>query len=193
MNIETIWQFFQQYFSYDSYVTLGYFFLCFFIFLLNFITKDQVTKFLKIRRGSIFNPMNYVRLFTSGLCHTNFQHFKNNFVFILLLGPILEERYGSIVLLEMILITTVASSVFHLFFYESSAIGASDVVYMMVVLCGITCAPDHLIPVTFVFLCLFFVLSEVIGMFFHKKKDNTGYDGHVIGAICGFLFGYVFF
>ena len=131
MNLEKALSFINQYFSFQSYVIIGYFFLCFIIFIFNKISKDKVTSLLKIRRGHLLNPMNYIRLFTSGLCHSDFQHFRNNFIFILLLGPIIENKVGSLVMLEMILITTLVSSLFHLIFYDSSAIGASDVVYMM--------------------------------------------------------------
>lgn len=193
MNIESIIHFFQTTFSYHSMVTISYFLICFIVFVLNVLFKDKVTRFLKIRRGSIFNPMNYIRLVTSGFCHADFQHFRNNFIFILLLGPILEEKYGSLLFLEMILITTVASSIFHLLFYDSSAIGSSDLVYMMVVLCGIVCSFDGKIPITFVLLFLFFVFEEIVKMFFHKKNDQVGHDGHVIGAICGIVFGYFWF
>ncbi|MBR1748526.1 MAG: rhomboid family intramembrane serine protease [Bacilli bacterium] len=193
MTIEGVIEFFKSTFSYHSIVTIGYFFVCFGVFILNVVFKNKITKLFQIRRGSFLNPMNYIRLVTSGVCHADFQHFRNNFIFILLLGPILEERFGSLVFLEMILITTVASSLFHLLFYESSAIGASDVVYMMVVLCGIICSFDGRIPITFVLLFLFFVFEEIVKMFFHKKNDSVGHDGHVIGAICGIVFGYHLF
>ena len=193
MNIESILHFFQTTFSYHYIVTIGYFLICFLIFILNALFKNKVTSFLKIRRGSIFNPMNFIRLVTSGFCHTDFTHFRNNFVFILLLGPILEEKFGSLVFLEMLFITTVVSSLFHLLFYDSSAIGASDNVYMMVSLCGICCATDEKIPITFVLLFLFFVLGEIILMFFYIIWDSVGHDGHVVGALCGIVFGYFLF
>lgn len=193
MDVESVVSFGQKYFSFHSYVIIGYFLICLSLFILNTITNNKVTSFLKIRRGSFFNPMNYLRLVTSSLCHSDFNHFKNNFIFILLLGPILEEKYGSFVLLEMLLITMVASSLFHLLFYDSSAIGSSDVVYMMVMLCAVACSFDKKIPITFVFLFLFFVLGEILLMFFHKKGDKTSHDGHVVGAILGFVFGYFIF
>lgn len=190
MNLEKALSFINQYFSFQSYVIIGYFFLCFIIFIFNKISKDKVTSLLKIRRGHLLNPMNYIRLFTSGLCHSDFQHFRNNFIFILLLGPIIENKVGSLVMLEMILITTLVSSLFHLIFYDSSAIGASDVVYMMVVYLGLTSTFDNRIPLTFVFLFLFFVLGEIVLMFFHKRGDKTGHDGHVMGAVMGIIFTY---
>ena len=69
-----------DYFSYNSIVILSYFFICLIILIINYFSKDKLNSFLVFRRGSIFNPMNYIRLVASGFCHKDFEHFRNNFV-----------------------------------------------------------------------------------------------------------------
>lgn len=181
-----------NYFSYNSVVILSYFFICLIILIVNYLLKDKLNNFLVFRRGNIFNPMNYIRIITSGFCHKDWEHFKNNFVIILLIGPLLEEKYGSINILYMILITSFVSSVFHLIFYNSVAIGASDNAYMFIVLCSIVNIGDGKIPITLLLIILFYVLDEFIMFVFHKK-DNVSHDSHIIGAFLGFVFGYFIF
>ncbi|MBR2708548.1 MAG: rhomboid family intramembrane serine protease [Bacilli bacterium] len=181
-----------DYFSYNSVVILSYFFLCLLTLILNNITHDKINNFLVFRRGSLLNPMTYIRLIASGLCHKNWTHFRNNFITILLIGPILEEKYGSINLLYMLLITTFASSLVHLFIYDGGAIGASDNVYMLIVLCSIVNIVDGKIPITLILIILFYIVDEIIKQFSHKN-DNISHDSHLVGAICGFIFGYFVF
>ena len=179
-------------FSYNSIVILSYFVICLIVLILNTILKGKINNFLALRKGSLLNPMTYIRLFTTGLCHNNWTHFRNNFITILLIGPLLEEKYGSIPILEMLLITTAASSLIHLFIYESSAIGASDNVYMLIVLCSVVNVTEGKIPVTLILIFLFYVADEIIKQF-SNKKDNISHDSHIVGAICGFIFGYFIF
>lgn len=181
-----------NYFSYNSVVVLSYFFICLIMLILNAITNDKINKFLVFRNGSIFNPMSYIRLIASGFCHTSYDHFKNNFIIILLIGPMLEEKYGSLNLLYMFLITTFVSSLFHLLFYNSGAVGASDNVYMLIVLCSIVNISDGKIPITLILIILFYIVEEVVKQLTHKK-DDISHDSHIVGAICGFLYGFFFF
>lgn len=181
-----------NYFSYNSVVILSYFFICLFVLILNTISRDKVNRFLVSRRGSLLNPMTYIRLLSSGLCHKDWTHFRNNFITILLIGPMLEEKYGSINLLYMLIITTVVSSLVHLFLYDGGAIGASDNVYMLIVLCSIVNITNGKIPITLVLIFLFYVADEIIKQI-SGKNDNISHDSHIVGAICGFIFGYFIF
>ncbi len=181
-----------DYFSYNSVVILSYFFVCLLVLILNTITRDRINNFLVFRRGSLLNPMTYIRLVASGLCHKDWSHFRNNFITILLIGPLLEEKYGSVNLIYMLLITTFISSLVHLFIYDSGAIGASDNVYMLIVLCSIVNITDGKIPITLVLIVLFYIVDEVIKQF-SNKKDNISHDSHLVGAVCGFIYGYFIF
>ena len=95
-----------NYLKYNSYVILTYFFLSLIVLILKNITNRKTNKLFTSGRDSILNPLTYIRMFTHILGHTNYNHFKNNFLYILLIGPMIEEKYGSINLLIMILITS---------------------------------------------------------------------------------------
>jgi len=182
---------FFSYFSYNSIVIISYFLVCLLFLVLNIISKDRLNNFLACRRGGVLNPLFYIRILLSGFCHKDWNHFKNNFLMILLIGPILEEKYGSMNLLYMFLITSVVTGIIHIIFSKTGTIGASDNVFMLVVLCSIVNLTSGKIPITLILILLFYVVEEVFNLF--KRKDGISHDSHIVGAICGFIFGYVIF
>ena len=58
---------------------------------------------------SFLDPLTYIRIFTHVLGHASWAHLLSNFTFILLLGPMLEEKYGSKKLLLMMIVTALAT------------------------------------------------------------------------------------
>lgn len=183
---------FTNYFSYNSVVILSFFFICLIVLILNYLLKNKVNEFFACRRGSIINPMTYIRMITCEFCHDGWSHFRNNFITILLIGPMLEEKYGSIHLLEMILITTLVTSIIHIIISKKASVGASDSVFMMITLASIVNISSGKIPITLILIFLFYVVDEIIKSLSHKK-DNISHDAHIVGAILGIVFGYFIF
>ena len=183
---------FTNYFSYNSVVILSFFFICLIVLILNHIFNNKINETFACQRGSIFNPMTYIRMVTCEFCHDGWSHFRNNFITILLIGPMLEEKYGSISLLEMILITTVVTSIIHLIISKKAAIGASDSVFMMITLASIVNISSGKIPITLILIFMFYVTDEVIKQV-KNKKDGISHDSHIVGAILGIVFGYFIF
>ena len=92
-------------FDYNSPVIISYLLLSIIAWLLNTITKGSTNKLLfSSYRSSPLNPFTYIRLFTHSIGHQDFDHLISNFLYILLVGPMIEEKYGSINLLIMLLI-----------------------------------------------------------------------------------------
>ena len=92
MNLEDV----TKYFSYNSVVILSFFFICLVLLIIDYLSRHRLSNFLALRRGSIFNPMTYIRMISNSLVSRDWNHFRSNFLYILLLGPMLEEKYGSI-------------------------------------------------------------------------------------------------
>ena len=187
-NMTTI----NKYFSYNSKVVLSFFFICLVLLIIDYLTIHKLSKFLALKRGSIFNPMTYLRMITNSFVSKDWNHFRSNFIYILLLGPMLEEKYGSIALLKMMLITSVASSIIVLIFSKKGALGASDITFMMIVLSSIVNIQGGKRPITLVLIILFYVADEVIKQILHLN-DNISHLAHLAGAICGFVFGFYIF
>lgn len=177
--------------EYNSVVILSFFFLSFIVLLLKYLTKGKSNDLLfSSYRSSLFNPLTYVRLFTHILGHCNWSHFMNNFLYILLIGPMVEEKYGSNNLIIMILITAGITGLFNLLFSNKKILGASGITFMLIVLSSLVNIESGKIPITFILICIFYVINEVLSLL---KKDNISHIGHLIGAILGFIFGFYVF
>ena len=114
----------------------------------------------------------------------------NNFLYILLIGPMVEEKYGSRNLLIMIGITSFITGMLNSIFTKKRILGASGIVFMLIILSSFVNVKEG-IPLTLILICLFYVADEIIKMII--RKDNVSHMGHLIGAICGFIFGFLIF
>ena len=180
-------------FGYNSLVILTFFFISLFSLVLKYITNGRSNKtFFSSYRSSLLNPLTYVRFITHIFGHANWNHFMNNFLYILLVGPLIEEKYGSKNLVIMIIITAVVTAILNSILSKNKMIlGASGIVFMLIVLSSFVNISEGQIPITFILVCIFYIANEIIqGVF---KKDDISHIGHLIGAICGFIFGYYIF
>lgn len=179
-------------FDYNSKVILTYLFISLGAWFLNFITRGASNKLLFSNyRSSWWNPLTYVRLFTHCIGHKDWDHFVSNFLYILLIGPMIEEKYGSINLILMFLITSLVIALYNLIFDNNIILGASGNVYMLIVLSSFSNISEGKIPLTVILICIFYVIGEVKGSLL-ERKSKIYHDGHLIGAICGLLFGIFF-
>ena len=143
-------------------------------------------------RGS-FSPLsfrNWVTLFTHVLGHANWPHLFSNFAFILLIGPILEEIYGSISLFIMIGITALITGALNVIFFPSGLLGASGVVFMMILLASFTNFNKGEIPLTFILVLILYLGRELFNAFGNNSESNVSQFAHIVGGFIGSLFGF---
>ncbi|MBR3210899.1 MAG: rhomboid family intramembrane serine protease [Bacilli bacterium] len=178
-------------FDYNSKVILTYLFICLGAWFLNVITRGKTNKlFFENYRSSPLNPLTYIRLFTHAIGHQDLDHLIRNFLYILLVGPMIEEKYGSTNLIIMFLITSLVIALFNIIFTKYTVLGASGNVYMLIVLSSFTNISEGKIPLTVIMILIFYILGEIKGSLLDKSK--VYHDGHLIGALCGLLFGIYF-
>lgn len=134
------------------------------------------------------NPVDYFRLFSHILGHANWQHLIGNFSFILVIGPILEEKYGGKNLLFMILITAVVTGILNNLFWDTGLLGASGIVFMMILLGSLVNLRKGTIPMTFILIVALYIGQEVYAAF--ATKDQVSQFAHILGGICGMMFGF---
>ena len=181
-----------EYFDYNSTVILSFLFISLLSLLLSKLTKGKSNKALFIsRRTSLLNPLTYIRMFTHILGHENWEHFRNNFLYILLIGPMIEEKYGSINLLIMIVITAGVTSIINMIITKNGILGASGISFMLILLSSLVNLQNGKIPLTLILIFIFYIASEILDGLF--KKDNISHFSHILGAICGFIYGFYFF
>ncbi len=133
------------------------------------------------------NPIWYFRLFSHVLGHGGWEHLVGNFTIILLVGPILEEKYGSKDLFLMILVTALVVGVLQIIFFNQALLGASGVAFMLILLASYTRTRSGGIPLTFILIVLLFLGKEFFHLF---KEDQVSQFAHIIGGILGGVFGF---
>lgn len=179
-------------FDYNSPVILTYLIVSLIACLLNYITRGRTNKLLFSNyRSSPLNPLTYIRLFTHSIGHKDWDHLIHNFLFILLIGPMIEEKYGSINLIIMFLGTSLIIALFNIIFNNYNITGASGNVYMLIVLSSFSNLTEGKIPLTLILILLFYITSEVRKSILEGNK-KVYHDGHLIGALCGIAFGFYF-
>lgn len=177
-------------FDYNSPVILTYFFICLIILMIDKLCKGKfsATFFTTYKNDSLLNPLTYFKLISHSLGHADWDHLYSNFIKILLIGPLIEEKYGSINLLIAMIITSLIIGIINKLFGKGGILGASGVAYMLILLSSFVNMENGKIPITLTLIILFFVVDEVIKLF-RRKKDGVSHLGHITGAICGVVFG----
>ena len=92
---------------YNSPVVLTFFFLSLAALVLGEVTQGWTTQHLFSVYRSPMSPLFFVRLLGHVLGHSGYAHFAGNMVLFLVIGPPLEEKYGSRSLLAGILLTEI--------------------------------------------------------------------------------------
>jgi membrane associated rhomboid family serine protease len=138
----------------------------------------------------------YVKLVTHPLGHASIDHYISNFSFILLLGPIIEASYGSLPVLLMMLATALVTGLLQVFLFPSTILlGASGVVFMMILLASFTNFKKGEIPLTFILILVVYLGREVFNAVASKvnpgSAGNISQFAHVIGGLVGSFFGFI--
>lgn len=176
--------------TFNAPVTLGLVIMCFIATLLGVISNGKVTQIVFMTyHSSLTNPMTYVRFITHIFGHSGWSHFIGNASYLLLLGPMLEEKYGSKELIEVIGITAIATGlVNYIFFWNVGLCGASGVVFAFIILASFTGFKEGEIPLTFILVAAIFIGQQVYeGIALQNDISNMA---HIVGGIVGSVIGY---
>jgi membrane associated rhomboid family serine protease len=175
---------------YNSPVILTFFFLSLAVLLLGFATGGRTTQDLFSVYRSGINPLFFVRLFGHVLGHAGWDHFTGNMVLLLVVGPPLEERYGSRTLFLGILATALISGLLQCVLFPGVALlGASGIVFMLIMLSSLAGMKSGSVPVTLILVAVLYLGKEVHSALF--VKDNVANFMHLVGGACGTVFGYL--
>ncbi len=173
---------------YNSPIVLTYALLCTVVFFGNQFMAEAFTPFISLSPYlDTGNPLHYFTMFSYILGHASIEHLMGNMTFILLLGPIIEEKYGSNNLLIMILATALFTALLNIFLFNTGLWGASGIVFMFIVLVSFTNVREGQIPLTFILVALLFVGKEVMQSI---NMDNVSQFAHILGGVCGSFFGF---
>lgn len=175
--------------SYNSPVILTFSAICLISLILGWITDFNTTRtfFICYGHGSLLNPLTYLRAFTYVFGHADFSHFAGNISMMLLIGPAVEERYGSWNLAIMMIVTALAGGVLNTAFFSTGILGASGIVFMLIILSAFGNMKKGEIPLTLILVAAIYLGKEIYTGI--AVTDNISHFGHICGGVSGLGFG----
>ncbi len=174
---------------YNAPVTLTFALLSTAVLVFDLLTGRRLTAgFFSIGPTLDFsNPLQWPRLVTHVIGHADWAHLISNFAFILLLGPSLEEKYGSAGLFFMMLLTALVTGLLNILLFSTGLLGASGIVFMMILLSSFTNIRQGDIPMTFLLVVALYLTREFAAS---VRQDGISQFAHIVGGACGGLFGF---
>lgn len=172
----------------NSPIVLIYLIVCLIIFggtnYFDYIPKEYLITDPFFKVDSL---QNYISIIGSSFGHANLDHLIGNLSFILLIGPLIEEKYGSRKFFFITISTVILLGVVSTFLFRQSIWGASGFVFMLIILSSFTNVRSKTIPLTFIITCILFVGKEIIQS---NNLSNTSIEAHLVGALIGAFIGF---
>ncbi|MBO4889423.1 MAG: rhomboid family intramembrane serine protease [Lachnospiraceae bacterium] len=178
--------------TFNAPVVLGIVGISFVATLLGYLTGGITSRVLfTTYRSALWSPMTWIRAFAHIFGHADWAHLVGNMSYLLLLGPMLEEKYGSKTLAGVVAVTAVSTSLVNYIIFPNVALcGASGVVFAFILLSSFTSFKQGEIPLTFILVAVFFIGQQIFEGIF--VRDNISNLSHIVGGIVGGLLGYGF-
>jgi membrane associated rhomboid family serine protease len=176
--------------KYNAPVVLTFTFICAVVLLLNqLLLHDLINNWFTVPgHGNFSFPRNIINLFTHVMGHADWTHLIGNFSIILLVGPMLEEHHGSEDILFMMVITALTTGLLNVVFFPTGLLGASGIVFMMILLASFTNFQKGEIPITFILVLLLYLGEQVVQAF---AQDSISQFAHIAGGFLGSVFGFL--
>ena len=175
--------------TFNSPVILSFAGISGLVLLISFLTNGWFRDtFFVCYRDSLANPLFYLRLFTHVLGHQNLAHYTGNMTMFLLIGPMLEEKYGSKNLIEIILLVAFVTGVAQvILFPHAGLLGASGIIFAFMILASVTGSKSGEIPLTMIIVMFIYLGQELYNGI--VVNDNISQLTHILGGLTGALFG----
>jgi len=174
----------------NSPVILWFTIIALILLIIDIVTPFSMVMLFGVRRTGFIDPMQYVRLFTHVAVHSGVSHYVGNFMMILAIGPMVEEKYGSDRLVLIIVITALVTGLLKVVFFPGVVlVGASGIVFMLILMASFTNIRQGKLPITVLLVAILYIGNEImLGLF---TADNVSRISHIIGGLCGAVFGLV--
>ena len=177
--------------SYNAPAVLTFVLICLIATVLNHLTGGNSNRLVfSTYHSSLLSPLTWLRFFTHVFGHISWEHFMGNAIYLLLLGPMLEEKYGSSLMLFVIGATAAVTGVVNYIFFPYVALcGASGVCFAFILLVSFTSFREGEVPLTFILIAVIFIGQQVLeGLL---VQDNISNLSHIIGGVIGAGIGYL--
>ncbi len=175
---------------FNAPVILSFALLSLLALVLGNLTNGATTyRYFSVYRSSLSDPLTYIRFFGHVLGHAGYDHYMGNMLLLLLVGPGIEEKYGHRTTALCIAVTALVTGLVQFIFFPATALlGASGIVFMMIVLSSFTEMGKEGIPITLILVVVFYLGGELMDGL--SALDNVSQLTHIVGGICGLVFGF---
>ena len=175
---------------FNAPVILSFALLSLLALVLGNLTNGATTyRYFSVYRSSLSDPLTYIRFFGHVLGHAGYDHYMGNMLLLLLVGPGIEEKYGHWTTALCIAVTALVTGLVQFIFFPATALlGASGIVFMMIVLSSFTEMGKEGIPITLILVVVFYLGGELMDGL--TALDNVSQLTHIVGGICGLVFGF---
>ena len=177
-------------FQYNAPVIVSFALLSALALGINILTGGKANKLLFcVYRCSLRDALCYPRFFLHVLGHAGYSHYINNMLLLLVIGPAMEEKHGSRKILIFIVVTALVTGLAQFIFFPGSALmGASGVVFMLIMLSSLAGADEGAIPITLLLVAALYLGGEILSGV--TKTDEISQFAHILGGVCGVVFGF---
>ena len=179
--------------SFNAPAVLTFTALCVIAQIISMLTRGESNRVLfSVYRASLLDPLTWIRCFTHVLGHAGWEHLLGNVMYILILGPMIEEKYGTATTAFIMAATALVIGIINMVFFPSvMLLGASGIVFAFILIASITIREDNTIPITFILVAVLYLGQQIWqGLF---SQDNVSQMAHIVGgavgAVLGFLLG----
>ena len=159
---------------------------CFGLLILNIIPSSSYL--FKLDGNANFTSLSWY-LSTIGYVfgHADVVHLVGNLSIILLLGPLIELKFGTQKMLVMTLITALLTGLVHTLLWDNFICGASGIAFMYIVLSSLLNSRGKEIPFPFILIVILFLGKEI---YLSLQDDNISHFAHLFGGAMGAFWGF---
>ncbi len=175
--------------TFNSPAIIGFAALCFAAQILSVLTGGAANRLVFSVYRAPLSLLACVRCFAHVLGHADWSHLFGNMMYLLILGPMLEEKYGTKRVCIVILATALVTGILNIVLFPGTALlGASGVVFAMILLSSFASAKDGEIPITFLLVAALYIGEQALSVF--QSRDNISQMAHIAGGAVGSAFGF---
>ena len=129
----------------------------------------------------------YISLFTYVFGHSSLEHLLGNMSLLLILGPIIELKYGTQRFILMSAITAGATGLLHTLLWDNHLLGFSGLVFMFIVLSTLLNIRNREIPLTFILVVVLYFGMEILSSL---QETQISHFAHLFGGAMGAFWGF---
>ncbi len=177
--------------SFNAPAILTFVAICVIVQIVNLLTNGASNRTVfSVYQSSMLNPLTYVRCICHVFGHSDWNHLIGNMMYILILGPMIEEKYGTSNTIFVMVATALVTGIINMIFFPGvRLLGASGIVFAFILISSITTREDYTIPVTFILVALLYIGQQVYEGIF--QKDNISQMAHIVGGVVGSILGFI--